>query len=149
MLCCCGAEIAALVVGLLTIDKGVFRLGQWRVVRGTPAYVIGGILAAMLPMTIIAGVLLNVIEWLTGNAPNAVLGNALVALPAALIFIGLPAVAVIVLVAGENPNRSKSSQGRPAQPDSPSNNPIAPADRNNPYASPQSGGREFEPDEES
>jgi len=149
MLCCCGAEIAALVVGLLTIDKGVFRLGQWRVVRGTPAYVIGGILAAMLPVTLIAGGLLNVIEWLTGSAPSTALGNAIVALPAALVVIGFPAVVVIVLAAGENPKRSKSSQALPAQPDSPSNIPIAPTDPNNPYASPQSGGHEFEPDEES
>jgi hypothetical protein len=149
MLCCCGAEIAALVVGLLTIDKGVFRLGQWRVVRGTPGYVIGGILAAMLPTTLIAGGLLNVIEWLTGNPANAVLVNALFALPAALVFVGLPVVAVIVLVAGENPNRSKSSQARAAQSDPPSDSPIAPMDAKNPYASPQSCGRELEPDEES
>lgn len=144
MLCCCGVEIAALVIGLLTIDRGVFQLGQWRMVRGTPACVIGGILSSQLPALLIGGGLLNLIEALTGNPPGSVLQGVILLPAAATVLIGLPAVIVIVIAAGENPARRKTAAAASeSQPDTP----IPPMDPNNPYASPQSTGPDTGPDE--
>lgn len=134
MLCCCGLELAALVVGLLTIDRGVFQLGQWRVVRGTPAYVIGGILAAQLPLLLISGALINLMEKLTGGPPGPVLEGVIVFPAMAMVLIGLPAVLILVIAAGENPSLRKSATGAGPQPDER----VAPMDPENPYASPGS-----------
>lgn len=133
MLCCCGVELAGLVVGLLTIDRGVFQLGQWRVVRGTPAYVIGGILAAMFPLLLIGGGILRVIEAMTGNPPGPVLEKVILSPALAAVVIGLPVVIVIVLAAGEYPNRPTSTT---APSESRADVPIAQMEANNPYTSP-------------
>src|SRR5487761_1246427 len=143
MLCCCGAEIAALVVGLLTIDKGVFQLGQWRMVRGMPAYVIGGILASMLPLLLITAGILRVIEAITGNPPTPLLQNAILSPAFAVVLIGFPAVVVIIIAAGENPNRRTAPAARR---ESPSDIPNLPMDPGSPYASPLADDQIPEPD---
>jgi hypothetical protein len=49
-------EIGMLVFGIVTLVKGRITLSGAKVVTGAPAYVIGGLLTATLPMALVIGV---------------------------------------------------------------------------------------------
>ena len=56
---CCIAEIAMVIMGIVTLVKGSFMVSRTRVVRGAPAYVIGAILVAVLPTALVVGFLVG------------------------------------------------------------------------------------------
>lgn len=49
---CCLVEIGMFVFGIVTLVKGRFQLSRTKVVVGAPAYVIGAILTAVLPVVL-------------------------------------------------------------------------------------------------
>ncbi|MEE2641569.1 MAG: hypothetical protein VX768_13150 [Planctomycetota bacterium] len=56
----CIFEIAMLVIGIVIVSKGEIRMGG-KVCRGLPAYAVGGILIAALPLMLIAGFVIGVL----------------------------------------------------------------------------------------
>jgi hypothetical protein len=57
MLCC--LEILSVVLGIMTLVRGRFSFGKTKEVRGGPAYLIGVILLATIPVAVVAAVILN------------------------------------------------------------------------------------------
>jgi hypothetical protein len=62
---CC--QIATLIFGILALVNGEFKLTRTRVVGGTPARIIGGILLLPLPMTFGLAVLLGLALAMRGD----------------------------------------------------------------------------------
>lgn len=68
---CCIAEIAMSVFGLVTLIRGQFSLSRSKVVRGTPAYIIGGLLLSTLPIALGLGMVIGfVLAARTGQPPT-------------------------------------------------------------------------------
>ncbi|MCI0459512.1 MAG: hypothetical protein L0Z62_21385 [Gemmataceae bacterium] len=61
----CG--IIMLIFGILTLVQGKFMLTRTRVVQGPPAYVIGAMLIAPLPLSFLAGMLLGALFLVAGD----------------------------------------------------------------------------------
>lgn len=135
---CCIAEIAMLVFGIVTLVKGTFQVSRNRVVQGTPAYLIGAILVAVLPTVLaigfVAGVVMTAkagrpptpqeLQWLTGVEP-------------AITLLALVAVLTIGLTAGKPKQKTSRARVEPMV-----NPPYTPADPNNPYAAPRPDDRD-------
>ena len=58
-MCTCILEIAAVVYGIMTLVRGRFNYGKTKEVRGAPAYVIGVILLATIPLAVVLYLVLN------------------------------------------------------------------------------------------
>jgi hypothetical protein len=60
---CLVLEIALFVVGVLTLKRGRLSLTSNKVVSGTPAYIIGGIMVSFLPLMFLLGLLIGTLYW--------------------------------------------------------------------------------------
>lgn len=99
---CCLVEIALLAIGLVTLIRGKLTLTRNKVVLGTPAYLVGCLLASTMPVVVVASFFFPMVDRaLFGGVPN----------PAALFFwlevlvvLGLVAVALsIAFVSAQRP----------------------------------------------
>jgi hypothetical protein len=55
----CVLEIMSVIYGIMTLVRGRFSFGKTKEVRGAPAYVIGVVLLATIPVAVFAAVILN------------------------------------------------------------------------------------------
>jgi hypothetical protein len=136
-----GIEIATLVMGIIALFKGQIKLSKKRLVKGTPAYIIGIILTCTLPAIMAAGFVIGFLHAM--NHPNVPLD------PLKFIFLdvgGLAISAILVfIIAALSPNSIDEDQKR---------NPYArhiddslnpqnfPPPNDNPYSSPYADNRD-------
>ncbi len=67
---CCVVEIVMSVVGLITLIRGEIQLSSRLMMRGTRAYLIGGMLLSTFPLALACGVLLGVALAAQGVSPE-------------------------------------------------------------------------------
>jgi len=63
----CAIEIGMLIAGITTLARGELKLGNNWTIRGMPAYLIGVILTATLPLIAAIGFVAGFMMGLTGN----------------------------------------------------------------------------------
>ena len=135
---CCAVEIGMFVMGIITLVKGRVTLSRNRVVEGMPAYIIGGILVSVVPVSFGIGVIVGiVIAARTGAPPTPQQLAPFSLLELVVILVALVASMAIGSYAGKKPSRKK-----PAADTATINPPYRPLDPNNPYAAPQSDDRD-------
>src|SRR4051812_30948683 len=66
----CVLQILSIIYGIMTLVRGRFSVGKTKEVRGAPAYVIGVVLLATIPVGIVAFFVLNFDAIMKGD-PNA------------------------------------------------------------------------------
>ena len=134
---CCIAEIAMFVMGIVTLVKGSFQVSRKRAVTGAPAYAIGMILVAVLPVALLSGFLIGfVIALRTGRQPTVDQLQPLAFLDVAAVLIALLAITIIGFTTAKEPRRTTSGAAPLVNPT------YRPLDPNNPYASPQGDERD-------
>jgi len=78
---CCIVEILSIVLGIMTLVRGRFSLGKEKEVRGAPAYLIGVVLLAIIPVGVVAFIILNFDDLMKGGGPQGFQVNAKAVLP--------------------------------------------------------------------
>jgi hypothetical protein len=78
---CCVVEILSIVLGIMTLVRGRFSLGKDKEVRGAPAYLIGVVLLAIIPVGVVAFIILNFDDLMKGGGPQGFQMNAKAVLP--------------------------------------------------------------------
>ncbi|HEX7449146.1 MAG TPA: hypothetical protein VF306_16450 [Pirellulales bacterium] len=140
---CCFVEVGMFVFGIITLVKGRFQLSRTKVVVGAPAYAIGAILTAVLPVALMIGVIVGLAVFAqAGAAPgegiNAQQRIAYGSVDAGVVLVALVAVMAIAFAtakeAAKKPRATPFGAG--------SLPPTAPPDPNNPYSAPQSDQRD-------
>ena len=111
---CCILEILSVVYGILTLVRGRFALGTNREVRGAPAYVIGVVLLATIPVAVLAAIVLNFDDIVKGNQAALNNVNAKTILPDAIGVVGCWGTALIIAFATARP---KVNERRSVTPD--------------------------------
>lgn len=135
---CCAVEVGMFVMGIITLVKGRITLSRNRVVEGGPAYIIGGILVAVLPLAFGTGILIGiVIAAKTGAAPTPQQIAPYAFIDVVVVLAALGASLAIGTYSGKKPRSSKPAAGLGT-----TNPPYRPVDPNNPYAAPQSDDRD-------
>lgn len=127
------------VFGIITLVKGRFQLSRTKVVVGAPAYIIGAILTAVLPMVLLIGIVVGAVLFArTGQQPNAQQRMAYSGIDLAVVALALASSMAIAFATAKEPKRKQMpiSFGPPMPP------PGASADPNNPYAAPQADDRD-------
>ncbi|GIW98022.1 MAG: hypothetical protein KatS3mg111_1355 [Pirellulaceae bacterium] len=129
---CCLVEIAMTVWGIVTLVQGRFFLTRDKIVRGTWAYVIGGLLTATLPVVLGLGFFVGlVLTVIRGREPTVEELLPLSILDVVVVTVILSAVVVIAVMKGKpvgpESTPTQSEVGPPVPP---------PVDTNNPYQSP-------------
>jgi hypothetical protein len=66
----CALEVLALIYGIMTLVRGRFSWGKTKEVRGAPAYVIGVVLMATIPLAMLLWVIFNFDELQKGGPPQ-------------------------------------------------------------------------------
>ena len=129
----CAVEIGMLIAGITALSRGEVKLGNNWVIRGMPAYLMGIILTATLPLIAGIGFVSGFMMGLTGNEE---------ALPMlACVDLGgvaLSAVACLI-IAALAPNTAEAEQVAPTPTSSAPYVPpfiSRPMDPANPYATP-------------
>lgn len=135
---CCLVEIGMFVFGIVTLVKGKFQLSRTKVVVGAPAYVIGAILTAVLPVVLLLGIVVGAVFFArTGQEPTAQQRLAFSGVDLAVVAAALVATMAIAFTTAKEPKRKSSpTPFGPAMP------PTAPVDPKNPYAAPQTDDRD-------
>ena len=118
----CIVEIAMSVWGIVTLVKGRISLSKGKEITGTGAYLIGGLLAATLPVIFAIGIVYGIIRGMQGQTD----------IPIGTIFVDIGVVALIGIgcailasvYGGENasnpaPIESNDSQPRQRDPNNP------------------------------
>ena len=133
---CCAVEIGMMVFGIITLVRGRFQLTGNKVVSGAPAYIIGAILTATLPLLFVVGMGLGLMLAMKnpGRPPDV---GALAFLDFIIVPVVLVIVLVIALATAREPQRRPLVDpllqgGMPLGVP-----PTQPMDPNNPYAPPQ------------
>jgi hypothetical protein len=104
----CAIEIGMLIVGIMALSRGEVRLGQNWSIRGLPAYAIGAILTATLPLIAAIGFISGFMMGLTGNEK---------ALPMlAMVDLGGVALSAVscLIIAALSPNADNAEPEVPA-----------------------------------
>lgn len=140
MLCLIG-EFAMTIFGIVTLVRGRFQVSGQRTVVGTPARIIGVLLAATLPVIFligfVAGVLLTVKRAQEGLPPpgiNDMQGFMLID-PAA---VGIIILLVSIIALTAKPQEQMRAEAMPSYMPPPG---FPPADPNNPYSPPYASGQ--------
>ena len=125
------------IFGIVTLVKGRISLTRNKVVSGTPAYAIGILLTATLPIVIVFGFCLGLYLGMQaashGRAPPTAMDFIWV--DAAVVLI-MAALAVIIAVASGKPPRDESPRDFQTEDVSPFPPASPPSDPENPYSSP-------------
>jgi hypothetical protein len=129
---CCIAEIAMMVFGIMTLVKGKFSLSRNQVIVGAPAYAIGGILTATLPVVFAIGIVIGIAHVAkNGNQPLD---------PSEYAYLDLIIVPVVLLIvamiAWAAPKRDARSPFGNREDAHVLDVKYQPMDPENPYASP-------------
>ncbi len=66
----CVIEVALLLLGLLVVVTGDITVGSNRVLRGTPAHILGGLLMVPLPLSLLTGLLVGAFLSAQGRDPT-------------------------------------------------------------------------------
>ena len=109
---CFIAEIAMMIFGIITLVRGKFNLMRNRIVTGAPAYAIGIILTATLPLIMGIGFVIGVVLTINahGQKPDVQQLYMLSILDVVLVPFVLLVVIIIALAA---PKNSKDKQDIP------------------------------------
>lgn len=67
---CCVLEVLSIVYGIMTLVRGRFAYGKTKEVRGAPAYVIGVVLLAAIPVAVLAAIILNFDAFMQPGGPQ-------------------------------------------------------------------------------
>lgn len=128
----CVIEIAMTICGIIILVRGQANLTKNRVVTGAPAYVIGSILTATLPLLLTIGIGMGV-ALAASKGVEKVAGNPLLFLVDIVGVALIAAVCVVVaLIGSKRPERIPMS-APPSQFGPPT---FPPVDPSNPYQSP-------------
>jgi hypothetical protein len=101
----CILEILCLVYGIITLAKGKFPVGKTREVRGAPAYLIGVILLAIIPVGIGAFIILNWNDLAQGRQPDPFKFDAKTILPDVIAVFGCGGLAMLIALTNAKPKR--------------------------------------------
>jgi len=93
---CCVLEILSVVYGIMTLVRGRFSLSKHKEVRGVPAYVIGVILLATIPVAVVAAIILNFDDLMKGGGQQPFQMNAKSVLPDVIGVVGCWGTALII-----------------------------------------------------
>jgi putative exporter of polyketide antibiotics len=99
---CCLVEIAILAIGLVTLIRGKLTLTRNKVVLGTPAHLVGCLLASTMPAVVVASFFFPMVDRaLFGGVPNP---GALYFWMEVLVVLGVVTVALsIAFVSAQRP----------------------------------------------
>jgi hypothetical protein len=104
----CVLEVLSLVYGIMTLVRGRFAWGKHKEVRGAPAYVIGVVLLATIPVAVVVAIVLNFDDIMKGNGPQPFqLGqmNWRTVLPDVIAVFGCWGTALVIAAVKAEPKR--------------------------------------------
>lgn len=135
----CWLELALTVWGIVTLCRGEFPLFGGKVVRGVPAYLVGGLLTAILPILIGIGIVIGIMLVAQGVPAQQLQarGNEYWWLDLIVVPIFLVITLVIAFVNAEDPPPTQLYNPYAPQQFPPPGPQYPPMDPNNPYASPR------------
>jgi hypothetical protein len=99
----CVLEVLSLVYGIMTLVRGRFSLGKTKEVRGAPAYVIGVVLLATIPVAVVAAIIINFDDIAKGNGPQPFQMNAKTVLPDVIGVVACWGTALVIAFAKAEP----------------------------------------------
>ena len=100
-----GAEIGMLVIGIMALIQGKLVLSKTRVVRGTPARLLGAVALLPLPLSLMAGILIGILWVAQGKSPtDATFKGIATGIEAACVLFCLALVYGIGWGIGRDPN---------------------------------------------
>lgn len=108
----CILEILCLVYGVITLAKGKFSVGKTREVRGAPAYLIGVILLAIIPVGIGTFIVLNWDDLAQGKQPDPLKLEAKTILPDVVAVFGCGGLAMLIALTNAKQKREDRSRRR-------------------------------------
>ena len=140
---CLIIEIIMTILGVVALFRGEVRVIGKNPVRGWPAYLIGALMAATLPLALATGVVVAVVIVASGErvdlktqAPLFMLGDA------GIVFGILVTSIVLSLVCAKEPAPPGFAQHTDSNASFPPR-PSPPMDPNNPYAPPPDTGPNY------
>lgn len=138
---CLIVEIIMTIMGIIALVKGELKVIGKHPVRGVPAYIIGGLMTATLPMAFAVGFIVGFVLAVRGQAANVQENMPLIAGLEAAVVIGNLLVCIVLsaIFAKEPPPPGALPQGFPQFPNQDTGyppRPSPPMDPTNPYTPP-------------
>jgi hypothetical protein len=110
----CVFEVLSLVYGIMTLVRGKFALGKTKEVRGAPAYVIGVVLLATIPVAVVLAIIMNFDDIMKGNQQGFQFGKleAKTILPDLIAVVGCWGTAFLIAFVKAEPKVDDRPRGR-------------------------------------